>query len=73
MKLLTTTGSGSSLCLIVAVCQPDYYGIHVSCRGSAPFLIDIIILLYNLLGSLTDALALQSVSQNCVLPTNTCP
>lgn len=78
MKLLATTGSGESLCLIVAVCQPDYYGINLSCRSSTstPLLLELIILLFNLLGSLglRLALALQPVSQtNCFYPSNNCP
>lgn len=76
MKLLATYGSGTSQCLIVAVCQEDYYGMNVACRGTAPLLLQLTIFLTNLLGSLglTDILALQPVSQtNCDLPSDTCP
>lgn len=76
MKLLDTTGSGKSLCLIVAVCQSDYYGINVACKGSTPILLTIQIVLFNLLGSLglTLGLNLQSVPQtDCLFPSNNCP
>lgn len=71
MKLLATTGSGNSLCLITAICQTDYFGIYVFCRGTAPPLSDIKNLFSNLL---VEDLALQAVPQtNCVFDSNNCP
>lgn len=74
MKLLATLGSGNSLCLIVAMCQSDYYGINVVCRGTPPLLLTIQILLINLLQyiGLIEGLALQPVNQNNC-PSNNCP
>lgn len=74
MKLLGKTGSRETLCLIIALCQPSYYGINVVCRGSPPPLQNIENLLLGSLGDreLIDALNFQSVSQsNC--PENDCP
>lgn len=78
MKLLATMGSGSSLCLIVAICQGDYYGISVMCRGTPPLLTNVVVLLTNVLGLLQidKILALQAVSQspaNCIFPSLNCP
>lgn len=74
-KLLGTTGSGNTLCLISAVCNGDFYGITVSCKGKAPLLLELIFVLSNLLGviGIDLALALQPVPQTCVFPINNCP
>lgn len=74
MKFLGKTGSSESLCLIVAVCEPDYYGINVMCRGSPPPLQNVKNLLLGWIGDrkLIDAMNFQSVSQsNC--PIENCP
>jgi len=86
MKLLATTGSGNSLCLIVSVCQPSvgtfagYAGMSVMCRQpSAPLLIDLFAVLQNVVGLLQAILLvfngiLQPVSQTgCDFPINNCP
>lgn len=76
MKVLTTTGTGDSICLILAVCQSDHYGISVDCRGTVPQLLQIVGILTNLLGSagLADVLALRAVSQvSCAFDNNGCP
>lgn len=80
MKILTKTGTGDSLCLLVAICQPGYSGINVMCRSQPPLLIVVYALLGNLLaavlGPILGPLAipnLQTVSQNCVIPSDNCP
>lgn len=76
MKHLATTGTGNSLCLIVAVCQADYYGINVRCRGKPTPLINITHILFKVLGLLAfdKAFALRPVSQiGCVNENNICP
>lgn len=77
MKLLATTGTGKSLCLIAAVCQGDYYGINVMCQGKPPPLMNIINILFKVQFGLIDfhnPFALRPVSQiGCVSESNICP
>lgn len=75
-KLLDSFGSGSSHCLIFAVCKSDYYGINVMCRGQVPLFADVVAIVINLLGFLTQTqvLEMSTVRQtDCVIPTNNCP
>lgn len=76
LKILATTGSEESLCIIVAVCQPDYHGINISCRARSPPLYRIRNLLFNVLGpsGLPDIYGLRRVSQrNCRIRSDNCP
>lgn len=75
MKLLGKIGSGKSLCLIIAECQPDYYGTTVMCRDTPPPFRCIKKLLHDLIGDSEriDEANFQSICQdNCVFPENNC-
>ncbi|KAG4070764.1 hypothetical protein HA402_010990 [Bradysia odoriphaga] len=78
MKLLASTGTGSSQCLITVVCHSGgYTAFYILCRQKTlPLPLSLYLLLNNVLEllGLTTINDLKAVDQtDCLFPTNNCP